>query len=215
MVYGFAQQSGGQVLIESEPGAGATVSIYLRAVDGVVQQLMESNSATAPNGNGQRVLIVEDDPSVRLLIREVLGELSYDTIAVAEANAALSVLRSDRSITLLISDVGLPGMNGRQLAEAAARTSARHTDPFCDGLCGERGHPGQFSRRQYGDDHQAVCARGVGGEGFGNAEMIARRQRLRRLGPSGAFRSGNLIVRARLSNESLACGSAIAATNSA
>jgi PAS domain S-box-containing protein len=118
MVYGFAKQAGGHVRIHSRPGEGTTVSIYLVAADPL--ESADGNEAfVARDGHGQSVLLVEDDPSVRLLVREVLQELSYVTIEAEEANAAIRVLESTQPIDLMISDVGLPGMNGRQLAEVA------------------------------------------------------------------------------------------------
>ena len=119
MVYGFARQSGGQVRIHSEPGLGTTVSIYLRAAAGDTDSPPDRPVRPAASGSGQTVLLVEDDPSVRLLVREVLEELDYRAIEADRADAAIAVLRSDRTIDLMVSDVGLPGMNGRQLAEVA------------------------------------------------------------------------------------------------
>lgn len=118
MVYGFVQQSGGQVRIDSQPGNGTTVTIYLPATgaDAVAERPAE---VTAPHGDGQRVLVVEDDPSVRLLVREVLEELGYQAVEAAEPLAAIPILASSARLDLLISDVGLPGMNGRELAEVA------------------------------------------------------------------------------------------------
>ena len=118
MVYGFAHQSGGQVRIHSQPGIGTTVSIYLPVGEGVEQGAAAGGDA-APQGSGQAVLLVEDDPSVRLLVRDVLEELSYETVEAEEAGGAIPFLASDRTIDLMISDVGLPGMSGRQLAEIA------------------------------------------------------------------------------------------------
>jgi PAS domain S-box-containing protein len=118
MVYGFARQSGGQVRIRSQPGLGTSVTIYLRATE-AEEPVAAPPSMVAPEGRGQRVLVVEDDPSVRLLIRDVLEELSYEAIEAPEPHAAIPILRGDHSINLMISDVGLPGMNGRQLAEIA------------------------------------------------------------------------------------------------
>ncbi len=119
MVYGFVRQSGGQVRVHSKPGVGTTVSLFLRAGDEM--EIAEAAVAHSPaaDGRGQTVLLVEDDPSVRLLVREVLEELSYVAIEAEEASAAIAVLESDRPIDLMVSDVGLPGMNGRQLAEVA------------------------------------------------------------------------------------------------
>ena len=119
MVYGFARQSDGQVRIRSQPGVGTTVSLYLPISVRAVKQSSDKVADVAPEGHGQTVLLVEDDPSVRILVREVLEELSYRAIEAEEGNAALEALRSSRKIDLMISDVGLPGINGRQLAEAA------------------------------------------------------------------------------------------------
>ena len=118
MVYGFAQQSGGQVRIHSQPGSGTSVKIYLPASD---QHSDPGTQRSAPvaEGHGQTVLIVEDDPSVRLLVTEVLAELSYIAVEAGDAASAIPILGSGRPIDLMISDVGLPGMNGRQLAEIA------------------------------------------------------------------------------------------------
>ncbi len=118
MVFGFAQQNGGHVTIESEVRKGTTVSLYLPAAD---RAGVEEDRAvvSAPQGTGQRVLVVEDDPSVRLLIRDVLEEVGYSAIEASDGAAAVPILESDLAIDLMISDVGLPGMNGRQLADTA------------------------------------------------------------------------------------------------
>jgi len=118
MVYGFARQSNGQVRIHSAPGQGTSVKIYLPAGEkGEIQPADHVQSS--PQGAGQAVLLVEDDPSVRLLIGEVLSELGYQAIEASDATAAIKVLESSQAIDMMISDVGLPGMNGRQLAEVA------------------------------------------------------------------------------------------------
>jgi CheY-like chemotaxis protein len=119
MVYGFAKQSGGQVRIRSEVGVGTTVSLYLPCADGDANVVTAESGRPAPQGRGQTVLLVEDDASVRLLVLEVLRELSYSAIEADQADAAIRILESDRPIELMVSDVGLPGMNGRQLAEVA------------------------------------------------------------------------------------------------
>jgi signal transduction histidine kinase/CheY-like chemotaxis protein len=120
MVYGFAKQSGGQVRIQSKPGSGTSVTLYLPATDNKPAE--ERRPEEAPiNGAGESVLFVEDDASVRMLIRDVLQDLGYFPIEAAEPESALPILASDQRIDLLISDVGLPGMNGRQLAELARK----------------------------------------------------------------------------------------------
>jgi hypothetical protein len=121
MVYGFAKQSGGQVRIQSKPGAGTSVTLYLPATDTEPANEPQSSNAQINGGDGESVLFVEDDASVRMLIRDVLQELGYYPIEAAEPEAALPILASDQRIDLLISDVGLPGMNGRQLAEVARK----------------------------------------------------------------------------------------------
>ncbi len=122
MVYGFARQSGGQVRIYSEVGEGTTVCLYLPRHYGdaddadVARQLAEVERA----GQGETVLIVDDEPSVRMLVTEVLEDLGYTAIEAADSASGLKVLQSDVRIDLLVTDVGLPGgMNGRQMADAA------------------------------------------------------------------------------------------------
>ena len=121
MVYGFARQSGGQVRIYSEVGQGTTVCLYLPRhygeadEDDVARRLAE----VGPAGQGETVLIVDDEPSVRMLVTEVLEDLGYTAIEAADSVAGLKVLQSDVRIDLLVTDVGLPGgMNGRQMADA-------------------------------------------------------------------------------------------------
>lgn len=118
MVYGFANQSNGQVRIHSSPGEGTSVKIFL-PVAHVEPVAEETVRVAVHHGDGETVLLVEDDPSVRLLVREVLGELGYRSAEAAEAESAIRLLSSGRKFDLLITDVGLPGMNGRQLAEVA------------------------------------------------------------------------------------------------
>jgi signal transduction histidine kinase/CheY-like chemotaxis protein len=122
MIYGFAQQSGGQARIYSEVGVGTTVRIYLpRNLAKVEKQRSPAVPETAPLAEaGQTVLVVDDEPTVRMLVTEVLREHGYIAIEAADGAAGLKVLNSDARIDLLISDIGLPGgMNGRQMADAA------------------------------------------------------------------------------------------------
>ncbi|MXP62448.1 PAS domain-containing sensor histidine kinase [Roseomonas sp. M0104] len=123
MIYGFARQSGGQVRIASEPGAGTQVCIYLpRYRGGVAEEEMKpSRRPAAPHAQGSmRVLVVDDEPTVRMLAGEVLKELGHVVIEAGDAASGLEALQSGPAIDLLVTDVGLPGgMNGRQLADAA------------------------------------------------------------------------------------------------
>jgi PAS domain S-box-containing protein len=120
MIYGFAKQTGGQVRISSEVGRGTTIYLFLpRHSEQEKAADASPNFSSAPRaGVGETVLIVDDEPSVRMLVTEVLAELGYTAIESADGASALQVLRSDARIDLLVTDVGLPGgMNGRQLAD--------------------------------------------------------------------------------------------------
>lgn len=118
MIYGFARQSHGHVTIHSEVGKGTTVSLFLPRFMGERIADVAVNPALLPFANaGETVLIVEDDPAVRVLVSVVLKELGYAFVEAGDANTAVPIIESDQRIDLLISDVGLPGMNGRQLAE--------------------------------------------------------------------------------------------------
>ncbi|KMT52907.1 ATP-binding protein [Pseudomonas fildesensis] len=118
MIYGFARQSHGHVTIHSEVGKGTTVSLFLPRFVGEVQAQEPLNPTLQPFANaGETVLIVEDDPAVRVLVSAVLKELGYAFVEAGDADTALPIIESEQRIDLMISDVGLPGMNGRQLAE--------------------------------------------------------------------------------------------------
>ena len=122
MIYGFAQQSGGQVRIYSEVGQGTTVSIYLPRHHGEVADGLAGmvEAAAAQSEQGETVLVVDDEPTVRMLVTDILEDLGYTAIEAGDSAAGLKVLQSDVRIDLLVTDVGLPGgMNGRQMADAA------------------------------------------------------------------------------------------------
>ncbi|MDR5780839.1 PAS domain-containing protein [Caballeronia sp. LZ065] len=122
MTYGFARQSGGQVRILSEPGQGVTVCIYLpRHVAAPVEEEPATMLDEVPKARtGETVLVVDDEPAVRMLVIEVLRELGYVALEAGDGAAGLAVLQSGVPIDLVVSDVGLPGgMNGRQMVDAA------------------------------------------------------------------------------------------------
>ena len=118
MIYGFARQSHGHVTIHSEVGKGTTVSLFLPRFIGEMHAVPLVDPALLPFANaGETVLLVEDDPAVRVLVCAVLKELGYGYVVAGDADTALPIIESEQRIDLLISDVGLPGMNGRQMAE--------------------------------------------------------------------------------------------------
>jgi PAS domain S-box-containing protein len=121
MVYGFARQSEGHAKIYSEVGQGSTIKIYLPRYRGETDAEIEASTlAEAPRAeSGETVLVVEDEPVVRSLVIDVLEDLGYRTLEAADGPEGLRILQSRRRIDLLITDVGLPGLNGRQLADAA------------------------------------------------------------------------------------------------
>lgn len=118
MVYGFSKQSRGHVTLHSQIGQGTRVDLYLpRHVD---QGQAPVKPVQPVRGyQGHHVLVVEDDPHVRQLLCQALREDGFACHSAADANEGLKVLRSTQPVDLLVSDVGLPGMNGRQLAEIA------------------------------------------------------------------------------------------------
>jgi PAS domain S-box-containing protein len=122
MIYGFAQQSGGQVRIYSEVGKGTTVCIYLpRHYGDISVDDPNAKLTVLPRSDqGETVLVVDDEPSVRMIVTDILEDLGYTAIEAGDSAAGLKVLQSNVRIDLLITDVGLPGgMNGRQMADAA------------------------------------------------------------------------------------------------
>ncbi|MFC1459524.1 PAS domain S-box protein [Microvirga arabica] len=121
MIYGFAKQSEGHVRIYSEVGQGTTIKIYLPRYQGTVEEAAEPAGLTEAHRaeQGETVLVVEDEPVVRSLIVDVLRDLGYRALEASDGPSGLKVLQSRRRIDLLVTDVGLPGLNGRQLADQA------------------------------------------------------------------------------------------------
>ncbi|WP_333990458.1 PAS domain-containing hybrid sensor histidine kinase/response regulator [Pseudomonas sp. S3(2024)] len=121
MIYGFAQQSGGHVSLDSLPNQGTCVRLYLPRLNLLEPErpVVETLSAAPTATCGETVVVVEDDPAVRMLVLDLLKELGYLAHEAADASAALPLLESELRVDLLVTDVGLPGMNGRQLAEIA------------------------------------------------------------------------------------------------
>ena len=121
MIYGFAKQSRGHVRIESAEGRGTTFRLYLPLYQGSVEARTVGPAREVATGAGETVLVIEDDSAVRLIISDVLRDLGYACIEASDGQAALPMLTSNTPLDLLITDVGLPGLNGRQIAEIARR----------------------------------------------------------------------------------------------
>jgi PAS domain S-box-containing protein len=121
MVYGFVRQSGGQVRIYSEIGSGTTMCLYLPRFLGTAEDdAPDPADAEIEEGDGQTILVIEDEATIRTLITEVLAEAGYRALSAPDGQAGLQILQSSRRVDFLITDVGLPGgINGRQVADAA------------------------------------------------------------------------------------------------
>jgi len=124
MAYGFVKQSGGTVEIDSVVGRGTTVRLllphFIAAVVPDAVRVRTSSIAAAQPGHGETVLVAEDDPSVLGYVTEVLRELNYHVLETTNASAALAMIAEpNRPIHLLLTDVVMPGINGRHLADQA------------------------------------------------------------------------------------------------
>lgn len=122
MIYGFARQSGGYARIYSELGQGTTIKLYLPRHQGPGEDVHSGRPVPSSRHTAQQdaiVLVVEDEGAVRNLVSDLLSELGYHVLSAADGPSGLAVLQSDPRIDLLVTDVGLPGLNGRQLADAA------------------------------------------------------------------------------------------------
>ena len=121
MIYGFIRQSNGHVRVDSVVGTGTTITLYVPVAVSVPAE-DTSIPVTVAADTARQVLVVEDDAQVRALVEDVLIELGYSVRIASDADQAIPMLKSQSQIDLLITDVGLPGLNGRQLAEIARQT---------------------------------------------------------------------------------------------
>lgn len=118
MVYGFARQSGGDVAIESKPGEGCMVTIYLPRAEESAEQAATDQRPSAPRGHGETVLVIEDDSDLRELAQAMLGRLGYRVLAAGNAVAGLEMLESEATVDLMLVDIQLPGgVSGLDFAE--------------------------------------------------------------------------------------------------
>ena len=124
MTYGFVRQSEGYCRIESKVGQGTAVCLYLprHKIETAQQAPVVALEAQAEAENGEVVLVVEDEQLVRTLVVEVLSDLGYRALEAGDGPSGLAILQSPQRIDLLVTDIGLPGLNGRQMADAARKT---------------------------------------------------------------------------------------------
>jgi PAS domain S-box-containing protein len=125
MIYGFVRQSGGYTKLESRPGDGTAVRLYLPRLTGPLPDAedQEQSTATADIGPGRRplVLVVEDDPRVRGVLVEVLQDQGCRVVEAADGLSGQRILKDTPTIELVISDIGLPGLDGRKMVEQARK----------------------------------------------------------------------------------------------
>jgi PAS domain S-box-containing protein len=137
-VYGIVKQSGGHIRVHSEPGRGAEFKICIPRVRGVVEPARRATpSPGAPRGT-ETILLVEDSQELRVLVRTMLGRAGYTILEAADGLAALAVSEGHAgSIDLLLTDVVMPGMNGREMSERLARRRPRTRILFMSGYTGD------------------------------------------------------------------------------
>jgi nitrogen-specific signal transduction histidine kinase/ActR/RegA family two-component response regulator len=122
MVYGFVKQAQGHVRVCSEPGQGTSIKLYLPRLSEESEADRPSEPETQPIQRGsETVLVVEDEPEVRLLCVEALTELGYGVVEAADARSAIALLDERPDIALLLTDLGLPDSTGHDLAADARR----------------------------------------------------------------------------------------------
>jgi len=143
VIYGFMKQSGGHLRLYSELGQGTTVTLYLPRArqDAIYVDVPRLNS---PRGAGETILVVEDDDTVRLIMCDALRDLGYNVLLAAEARPAIAILQSEQRIDLLISDVVLPHVSGRKLAELARNLRADLKVLFVTGYAEQATIRGEF-----------------------------------------------------------------------
>jgi signal transduction histidine kinase/response regulator RpfG family c-di-GMP phosphodiesterase len=144
MIYGFVKQARGHVEIESEVGKGTSVRIYLPRSVPQANPADSDRARELSSGSGETVLVAEDNSGVRTVISDLLREMKFDPIMVADGAEAVEVIKRGQKIDLLITDVGLPGMNGRQVAEIARRVWPHVRVLFITGYAEAAKHRAEF-----------------------------------------------------------------------
>lgn len=148
MIYGFTRQSGGHAEIQSKVGVGTTVTLYLPRFRGHAENAAsdEISPESQSSPQGEVILVVEDETIIRELIVNVLKDLGYHVLEAADGIAGLRVLKSPQTIDLLLTDIGMPGLNGRQIADAARETRPELKVLFMTGYAENATKAGGFLR---------------------------------------------------------------------
>ncbi len=137
-VYGFCRQSGGHVKIDSTIGEGTTVSLFLPRDDAAPEVARPADRGSLPRASaGDVVLVVEDESQVRRISAESLRELGYVVVEAADGRSALAALAANPCVRLLFTDVVMPGMNGRELADRALQVRPDLVVVFATGYSGD------------------------------------------------------------------------------
>ena len=146
MIYGFARQTHGHASIHSVQGEGTTVNVYLPCNLTLLETpvTQQQSLARSPKRQGETILFVEDESGVRTVLREIQSELGYVTQEAIDAPSALDVEQGMARMDLLITDVGLPGANGRQLAEMMRERRPGLKVLFITGYANKAGVKGEF-----------------------------------------------------------------------
>ena len=144
MAHGFAKQSGGYIRIHSDVGQGSSIKLYLPRGKLDAAQPSDFVTGSASKGQGETILIVDDSETLRSVMMQVVMELGYRGLDAPDAKDAIAVLQTDHQIKLLVTDVGLPNMNGRQLAEIARQLRPELRVLFVTGYAENAAVRGEF-----------------------------------------------------------------------
>jgi CheY-like chemotaxis protein len=134
-VFGFVKQSGGHIKLYSQSGHGTTVKIYLPKLDapGAAHETAGASTRRGARPRRETILVVEDNDSVRSFTTDTLRDLGFDVLEAVDAAEALKILDQNKKVDLLFTDIGLPGLNGRELAATVQRRHPRVRTLFTSG----------------------------------------------------------------------------------